>query len=265
MTRTRVDIICCSLLRSRRCITTHSCSTISFNDVVNSGDIWSKVYADQNPVLIKNIARDWPAIIDPSRQWSSMDYLKERYGEHFVQIESGGDYMNRSTTLQTVTFQDALQKISESDSSSYHCYLAQNHLNNIPSLENDIILPDICKTGRGLKQYHNIWIGNKNTSSPCHYDPYQNILVQVYGKKRVLLISKSLSSYMYPHVFPQHNTSQINFNSAETIDTVKYPMVAHLVAYEAILEPGDGLFIPLKWWHYCQGLSFNCSVNCWWL
>mmetsp|Transcript_9420 Transcript_9420/g.16625 ORF Transcript_9420/g.16625 Transcript_9420/m.16625 type:complete len:89 (+) Transcript_9420:83-349(+) len=35
--------------------------------------------------------------------------------------------------------------------------------------------------------------------------------------------------------------------------------------YEVILEPGEALFIPRKWWHYCRSKTVSCSVNFWWL
>lgn len=32
---------------------------------------------------------------------------------------------------------------------------------------------------------------------------------------------------------------------------------------EAILGPGDMLFIPKKWWHYVRSLTTSISVNFW--
>jgi len=33
---------------------------------------------------------------------------------------------------------------------------------------------------------------------------------------------------------------------------------------EGILEPGDGLFIPVGWWHYVRSLDVSFSVSFWW-
>ena len=33
---------------------------------------------------------------------------------------------------------------------------------------------------------------------------------------------------------------------------------------EGILEPGDGLYIPLGWWHYVRSLDVSFSVSFWW-
>ena len=33
---------------------------------------------------------------------------------------------------------------------------------------------------------------------------------------------------------------------------------------EGILGPGDGLFIPVGWWHYVRSLDVSFSVSFWW-
>ena len=46
----------------------------------------------------------------------------------------------------------------------------------------------------------------------------------------------------------------------------RYPSLKHSTkAIIATIHPGDGLFIPLKYWHYCTAKSSSCSVNFWWL
>jgi ribosomal protein L16 Arg81 hydroxylase len=34
---------------------------------------------------------------------------------------------------------------------------------------------------------------------------------------------------------------------------------------ETVLEAGDAVFIPKRWWHACQSLSGSISVNFWWV
>ena len=46
----------------------------------------------------------------------------------------------------------------------------------------------------------------------------------------------------------------------------RYPSLKHsTTAIIATIHSGDGLFIPLKYWHYCTAKSSSCSVNFWWL
>lgn len=32
---------------------------------------------------------------------------------------------------------------------------------------------------------------------------------------------------------------------------------------KVILEPGDVLFVPKKWWHYVESLETSISINTW--
>jgi ribosomal protein L16 Arg81 hydroxylase len=47
-------------------------------------------------------------------------------------------------------------------------------------------------------------------------------------------------------------------------DTEQFPLFASLDHWDCILEPGDMLFIPPKWWHYVKSLTVSFSVSFWW-
>ena len=110
----------------------------------------------------------------------------------------------------------------------------------------------------------NIWLGPKGVASPCHYDPFHNMLCQVMGTKRVVLFDPGDTDCLYPaNGTSQKNTSLIDVSSP---DLNKFPLFANIKSgSETTLEPGDALFIPLKYWHYCESTSGSCSVNFWWL
>ena len=55
-----------------------------------------------------------------------------------------------------------------------------------------------------------------------------------------------------------NNDDNIN-NINDNIDTKSTPAMV-----SCVLEQGDGLFIPLRWWHYMRTQSLSCSVNYWW-
>lgn len=129
----------------------------------------------------------------------------------------------------------------------------------------------------------NIWFGSpQGTVSPCHYDPFQNVLCQVIGEKEVILFNPSLTSYLYPALHTvQKNTSQVDISRP---DLTKHPLykevlslvnsnkggvdlsdASYLSVGRTILYPGDAVFIPFKWWHYCKTSKLSCSINFWWL
>ncbi len=47
-------------------------------------------------------------------------------------------------------------------------------------------------------------------------------------------------------------------------DAQRFPAFSSLQHYDCILEPGDMLYIPPKWWHYVKSLSVSFSVSFWW-
>ena len=50
----------------------------------------------------------------------------------------------------------------------------------------------------------------------------------------------------------------------DNIDEKKYPKVQDLEFVDCILEEGEMLYIPPKWWHYVRSLTNSFSVSFWW-
>ncbi len=44
----------------------------------------------------------------------------------------------------------------------------------------------------------------------------------------------------------------------------RFPDFEGLVHADCVLEPGEMLYIPPKWWHYVKSLSVSFSVSFWW-
>jgi lysine-specific demethylase 8 len=49
----------------------------------------------------------------------------------------------------------------------------------------------------------------------------------------------------------------------DNIDAKEFPRVQNLDFMDCILEEGDLLYIPPKWWHYVRSLSISFSVSFW--
>ena len=118
-------------------------------------------------------------------------------------------------------------------------------------------------TGRTAAQL-TLWIGATNVSAVAHYDDVPNSYVQIQGSKRFLLIHPQYAPSMYLHAAAtkSHRHSQIIDTSAEDILS-KFPKFGKVKFLEAIVHPGDVLFMPAFWIHEVLALSTSVSVSIW--
>ncbi|OIV99422.1 hypothetical protein TanjilG_17232 [Lupinus angustifolius] len=217
-------------------------------------------YLSSSPVIISDCMAHWPA----KMKWNNIDYLLRVAGDRTVPVEVGKNYLCAEWKQELITFSEFLQRIKSNDYSPIGpTYLAQHPLfDQISELRKDIFIPDYCFTGGGELRSLNAWFGPAGTVTPLHHDPHHNILAQVIGKKYIRLYSASLSEDLSPYPDTMlSNSSQVDLDD---IDERKFPKVADLEFVDCILEEGEMLYIPPKWWHYVRSLTPSCSVSFWW-
>ncbi|XP_020587490.1 lysine-specific demethylase JMJ30 [Phalaenopsis equestris] len=197
------------------------------------------------PVIISNYIDHWPAL----KKWRDVDYLKRIAGDRTVPVEVGKNYLSSDWKQELITFSQFLDRIQTNNSSANLTYLAQHPLfDQIQELRNDIMIPDYCYAGGGELQSLNAWFGPTGTVTPLHHDPHHNILAQVLGRKYVRLYPESASQDLYPYTESMlRNSSQVDLDN---FDAEYFPRTANLDFIDCILEEGDMLYIPPKWWHY---------------
>ncbi|XP_057508957.1 lysine-specific demethylase JMJ30-like isoform X2 [Actinidia eriantha] len=184
--------------------------------------------------------------------------------QRFNVAEVGKNYLCSEWKQELITFSQFLERIQSNESSSAGpTYLAQHPLfDQIQELRKDILIPDYCFAGGGELRSLNAWFGPAGTVTPLHHDPHHNILAQVVGKKYVRLYPASVLEDLYPHSESMlSNSSQVDLDN---IDMNKFPKVQDLEFMDCILEEGEMLYIPPKWWHYVRSLTISFSVSFWW-
>ncbi|CAM9206457.1 unnamed protein product, partial [Lampetra planeri] len=86
-------------------------------------------------------------------------------------------------------------------------------------------------------------IGMEGNVTPAHYDEQQNFFAQIKGHKRCILFPPDQFECLYP--YPVHHPcdrqSQVDFDNP---DHEKFPNFKNVVGYEAVVGPGDVLYIP---------------------
>ncbi|KAF7952646.1 hypothetical protein EAE96_005878 [Botrytis aclada] len=255
------------------------------------------------PLIITGSIDLWPA--RNQKPWSSPSYLLSKTigGRRLVPIEVGRSYVDSGWGQKIVTFKDfmteyMLRPTNEGEAKETG-YLAQHNLfSQIPSLRNDITIPDYCyvypprphiSCSLALKEKYaqmeeldepliNAWFGPAGTISPLHTDPYHNILAQVVGKKYLRLYPPRETSQLYARGIEDggidmSNTSEVDIGVLKGWDgTVeeqeeerkKFPEAETAKYWDCVLEEGEVLYIPVGWWHYVRGLSASFSVSFWW-
>ena len=93
-------------------------------------------------------------------------------------------------------------------------YLAQHQLlDQIPELQDDVVVPDYCAMSENGEVEMNAWFGPANTISPLHRDEKHNIFCQVsihylciYYSKRDSFLMEYTNIYHFMIRFEERNT-----------------------------------------------------------
>ena len=241
-------------------------------------DFKKNFFKKDKSVIIEGATDEWPA----RQRWQDLRYFRSQYGHRTVPVELGKLLGGRKVlgcwAEEALTMRDFIDKhlapsnqaCSQSPSTRPEggeqqvAYLAQHALfEQLPRLHADLAPPEY--TACGTLEAVNAWLGTAGTVTPLHHDSYDNLLTQVVGFKYVRLYEPKETKYLYVSkkgtgINAQGNVSPID---CESPDSTKYPLVSEATYTEAVLGPGDMLFVPSGHWHYVRSLSPSFSVNFW--
>ncbi|KZZ86886.1 JmjC domain-containing protein [Ascosphaera apis ARSEF 7405] len=172
-------------------------------------------------------------------------------------------------------------------------YLAQCQLLDLlPALRADFEpTPElVMRSGKGDIYDTNVWLGLPPTYTPLHRDPNPNIFVQLAGTKVVRLCPPDIGFELFQNIRRLVNQQDLTcssrdnavFRGEEMMHGPEKDLLEEAVwkdpspavsstgrkgseGYEVTLNAGDGLFIPMGWWHSLKsvGDTISGSVN-WW-
>lgn len=157
-------------------------------------------------------------------------------------------------------------------------YIAQSQLNDLPpDLREDLPVPELVRlAGKGDVYDSSIWLGLEPTYTPLHRDPNPNLFLQICSRKSMRLLPPSQGQQLYARV--QHALGSKGHSRFRGTEMMEGPERAALYdaiwgpetpehLQEAILQPGDLLFVPKGWWHSVLSVAgdgqLNASAN-WW-
>lgn len=125
-------------------------------------------------------------------------------------------------------------------------------LKQVPELRGDLRLPAV-----GPLKVDVLWVGPTGTETPLHFDLAPNLVVQLSGRKRWRLYA--------PHhaLRPRFSGLQGLFLTSD-LDVHDGLDAAGPPDLDLVLEPGDALYVPSRWWHRVDALEPSIAVNRWW-
>ncbi len=206
----------------------------------------------RRPVILKGAIRSWSAL----STWTP-EYFAEQFRDQVVSTSIGlpdseVPYLFRDVDHRRKMTVGAFVEVLKTGD---RCYLDQADIAAFTGLGAQF---DFADLGARDIRVSAVWLGAK-TRSGLHYDYLDNFFAQIYGEKRALLVTPTAARCLYP--FGDNVTkSQV---SPEHPDLVKHPRFKNAVLHEAVVGPGDVLFIPKGWWHYFAAQEVSISLNCW--
>jgi len=228
---------------------------------ISGEDFKKNYYEPQVPLIIRNLAKDWPAYT----KWN-WEYLKQAAGNEKV-----GIYNNVKSDAYTpinkaddyTTFGKYVDMISTGPA-AWRIFLF-NIFSHAPQLTKDFTWPDHLMKGF-VKRVPMLFVGGQGSITHMHFDIDLSHIIhtQFVGRKRVLLFPYAEQFKLYRKPFEVLSIADFsNYYDPEKtkLDVTKFPAVDLAEGYDMILEHGDTLFMPVGYWHHMEYLESGFAMS----
>lgn len=241
------------LIERQRELAPHSADIPRLRDLP-SADFLRSFYAASRPVVLEAAAAHWPAI----RRWTP-DYLANTVGDAVVEYQGGRESaedfeLAKDRHLARAPFRTFMEAIRRPGNDAYlTAYNSDANREALAPLQQDLGRLDRYLTDEpGM-----LWLGPAGTFTPLHFDLTNNLLVQLVGAKRLLLIPPAEAGRLAHH---RHVFSEVrDLEDEERL--AAYPDARAARRFEVTLGPGDALYIPVGWFHQVRSLSFSAMLT----
>jgi hypothetical protein len=219
---------------------------------ISRTDFHQKYFNTGKPVVIRDLAKSWPAY----QKWT-WDYFSQLVGSAKVGIYNNVKSDSRTpvnTADDYTTIGKYIEMISRGPA-EWRIFLF-NLFQHAPQLTQDFSWPEHLMNGF-VKRYPMLFMGGKGSVTHMHYDiDMSHILhTQFAGRKRVLLFPHHEQHKLYRKPFEVLSLADFTnyYDPAKSrLDTWKFPAVKEARGYEVTLEHGDTLFMPAGYWHHME-------------
>ena len=222
---------------------------------LSSQDFLDFYYAPGRPVVIERAIDHWPAL----KRWTP-DYLRRKIGDAPVEFQGGRaanpDYeIHGYSHKQVLPFGAYLDLIAAGSGNDAYVTANNSEANRtaLAPLERDLgHLDKYLTPAPGM-----MWIGPAGTFTPLHFDLTNNLIAQIVGRKRVILLPPSESARLHHgrHVFSAVRDLEDEARLA------LFPSAREARRFVVDLGPGDLLYSPIGWWHQVRSRDFSVTLT----
>lgn len=210
------------------------------------------------PVVLNGVAQNWPAM----SKWQP-EYFRKRFGKQEVAV-AYDKYM---------PFDQFIDEVLASSEQAPGPYMFRLFLHeHMPELLADVIpqnkfayprryaSPLMPERVRRPDGYLKLLIGGPGSKFPVmHFDGdnAHAAITEIHGLKEMILFAPEDSRFVYPKP-GAGNVSLVD--NPHSPDLARFPLMANAKPYQVVLEPGQMIFIPSRWWHTARPLTPSVSV-----
>ncbi|ASC71027.1 hypothetical protein XM38_019760 [Halomicronema hongdechloris C2206] len=208
------------------------------------------------PVILTDVIKNWPALT----KWT-LDFFRSTYGSINVTVTDCSEGIRSRNQDITMKLADYLDYLASHDRQR-SLYLEELRLSSFPELRQDYDVPvyfpnwlerlpmELQKKYR--LERSTVYIGPKDSSIGLHIDSYDlpAWVALTSGRKKIIFFSPDQGDFLYGG---EVNAFSPNLN--------QFPLYAHAKPIEAVLEPGEVIYIPPRWWHQVKNLEDSISLN----
>lgn len=182
------------------------------------------------------------------------------------------DFINKNFLYRTLPFSELVKRASKEINEDFFISPQEKYYlrslgddprksvadvhKQFPLLMKDLDIPPLFPAENFFSSVFRI--ASKACQLWTHYDVMDNILMQIHGRKRVVLFNPQDAHYLY---LKGDKSSVLDIDN---VDIEKFPLFVKATRYECYLEPGDIIFIPALWFHNVISEEFGVAVNVFW-
>jgi len=246
----------------------HKMGTIERYSRISPADFVDRFALHGRPVIVTDLVKSWKS----TRRWTD-DYLTAKLGgrQFFVSESETGNFgifssrMRDNDRFTRLSFGEIVSLMSRSgavpNGGRPVYYLQQKIIDEtFPELVEDVEYPDFLD--RSAIRDVNLWLSQRGSNIPLHYDTYDNLLAQIRGSKRLRLFDPAQTIFLYPGRDGAPFASRLDLDD---IDHETFPLATRASMYADIrLEEGEILYLPAFWWHHVvTETAVSLSLNYW--